>query len=448
MSKSAAVSFRRFCRKHIGWLCATMSGLILPVSSVAAAGAPDPALQRSDQLDIRRLGRVTDDERSALRVAWRATQTGGEEVRSVQDMLDSLRRMEATVGQIDRLIRDIRAPASIAAPVAVKPPEPADHDSRWALGGSALLAVLALWWFRRRDSAQRPRATIGLSPEAADETAPSALKPVAATAPSVEPAAPVKPPPSMPLREETIVEAPDEAPPTEAHLSTIVLRVAPALPPVGASNQEPAAAAAVTDSTPAAPPTATGMQTVDFSLEDADPETVARANARVPVPRVNTRPMVPERRQPLNVEPTLQLAEIMLSMGLQQSAAQALVEYAEANPREAVYHWLKLLGIYRDGGHHRDFEETAAKLRKHFNIQAVDSPSIGEAPTLESFSRVAQQVEKLWPRPDECLAYLQYLLKDNRDGERIGFPQSVAEEFLLLIEVLKANSGVRQAAGT
>ena len=167
----------------------------------------------------------------------------------------------------------------------------------------------------------------------------------------------------------------------------------------------------------------------------------------MPVPRVNTRPMVPERRQPLNVEPTLQLAEIMLSMGLQQSAAQALVEYAEANPREAVYHWLKLLGIYRDGGHHKDFEETAAKLRRHFNIQAQDSASAGEAPTLESFPRIAEQIQRTWARPEECIAYLRHLLKDNRDGERMGFPQSVAEEFLLLIEVLKGASGAPQTVG-
>ena len=167
------------------------------------------------------------------------------------------------------------------------------------------------------------------------------------------------------------------------------------------------------------------------------------------MPRTNVRSRVPERRQELNVEPTLQLAEIMLSMGLQQGAAKALVEYVEAHPGEAVYHWLKLLGIYRDGGHHRDFEETAAKLRRHFNIQAQESPSPDRTgvPTLESFPRLAQQVQKIWPRPDECIAYLQHLLKDNREGERMGFPQSVAEEILLLIEVLKGTSGATQSVG-
>lgn len=60
---------------------------------------------------------------------------------------------------------------------------------------------------------------------------------------------------------------------------------------------------------------------------------------------------------------------------------------------------------------------------------------------------MAQQVQQLWPQPEECIAYLRHLLEDNRDGARAGFPQSVAEEFLLLIEILKANSGARQPAG-
>ena len=185
---------------------------------------------------------------------------------------------------------------------------------------------------------------------------------------------------------------------------------------------------------------------IDFVLEEADPASFVE---ETPVAARPVTPAAPKPAPGKNVEPTLQLAEIMLSMGLEQGAAKALVEYVEAHPGEAVYHWLKLLGIYRDGGHHRDFEETAAKLRRHFNIQAQESPSPDRTgvPTLESFPRLAQQVQKIWPRPDECIAYLQHLLKDNREGERMGFPQSVAEEILLLIEVLKGTSGATQSVG-
>jgi hypothetical protein len=186
---------------------------------------------------------------------------------------------------------------------------------------------------------------------------------------------------------------------------------------------------------------------MEFTLEDEDPETIARANARIPVPRKPNRDThLPERRQEVAIEPTLQLAEIMLSMGLTQGAAQTLIEYTDANPRQAVYHWLKLLAIYRDSGQRKDFEETAEKLRKFFNIQAADAavPNPGEAPTLENFPRIAEQVEKLWSQPEECRTYLRQLLEDNRDGLRIGFPQPVAEEFLLLDEILKITAGTRQ----
>ncbi len=143
--------------------------------------------------------------------------------------------------------------------------------------------------------------------------------------------------------------------------------------------------------------------------------------------------------QEANVEPTLQLAEIMLSMGLEQGAAQALTEYIEANPRHAVYHWLKLLGIYRSRELQTEFAETAEKLRAHFNIQAEEwvKAGTGETPSLENFARVSEHVQKIWSQTEECTTYLQRLLEDNREGARAGFPQAVAEEILFLIEILK-----------
>jgi pilus assembly protein FimV len=136
----------------------------------------------------------------------------------------------------------------------------------------------------------------------------------------------------------------------------------------------------------------------------------------------------------------------MLSMGLEQGAAQSLVEYADANPKHAIHHMLKLLGIYRKRGQHREFQETAEKLRKNFNIQAEDwaADEKAETPSLEGFSRVSQHVQSVWNQPEECADYLRHLIEDNRDGARAGFPQSVAEEILLLLDILKETSGPAQ----
>jgi hypothetical protein len=141
---------------------------------------------------------------------------------------------------------------------------------------------------------------------------------------------------------------------------------------------------------------------------------------------------------------TLELAEIMLSMGLAQGAAQTLVEHIRNNPREALFHWLKLLEIYRTSGHRSDFKNAAEQLRQHFNIQAEDwtSGSHSATPTLEDYPRVATQLTELWPQPADCIDYLLELLSDNRGGTRAGFPQPVAEEILLLMQVLKLTSGI------
>jgi len=352
---------------HSGWLCAALSALTLlpPVSAVAAI--PDPALRRSEQLDISRLGRASADERSVLRVEWRATVAGDEEARAVQEMLDSLRRMEGTVGEINRLIRNMPAANPVIAAVAAEPSGSNADARNMALAAGAAVGLLGLWWSRRRNSAKHPVAGTGR------DTAPEASLPAA--------------------------DPPDGA-----------------LPVMGPSGETPA-----TEEPP----------------------------AEMPTPSVHG-PLKVTGPHETNIEPTLQLAEIMLSMGLEQGAAQALLEYAEAQPRNAVYHWLKLLGIYRNGGHRKNFEETAEKLRKHFNIQAEDptTSSTGEVPTLAKFARVAEHVQQIWSRPEECIDYLQHLLEDNREGSRTGFPQSVAEEILLLIEILKQTSGVGQMAGT
>ncbi|MBK6637685.1 MAG: hypothetical protein IPH08_06615 [Rhodocyclaceae bacterium] len=138
-------------------------------------------------------------------------------------------------------------------------------------------------------------------------------------------------------------------------------------------------------------------------------------------------------------DPTLELAEIMLSMGLASGAAQALEEHIRENPREALVHWLKLLDVYRKDGHRTDFEKAARELRKNFNINASDWLDVGGKPaTLENYERVMQQIISLWPQPGACIDYLRQLLEDNRDGMRNGFPQPVAEEIILLVAILKA----------
>ena len=102
----------------------------------------------------------------------------------------------------------------------------------------------------------------------------------------------------------------------------------------------------------------------------------------------------------------------------------------------------------RSRGLQHEFAATAEKLRRYFNIQAAEwgTPAASEVPTLENFSRVAEHVQKIWTQPEECISYLRRLLEDNREGARAGFPQSVAEEILLLVELQKDLAGPGQPA--
>lgn len=450
MSKPAAATAFS-CRLHIGGFCAVLATLVLPPSAVLAATA-DPALRRSDRIDVGRLGKVSEDERSVLRIEWRAGLAGIDEARSVQEMFDKLRRLESTISEVNLLIRNmpVQTPGVAAtAPVAAEAPDTSSHDFRLAVANIAALGLVALWWFRRRKSVTRP--------ETGPASVPEKVPPGATLPPEIQP---VPTPPATALLAAT---SPAEAPPgvlsdatqksdavTAAKPGADLPRSAPvaagdaaepAPGPNPVATAEPVATASFSppEARPAESFPANEPRIPDFSLEEADPEVVAREHARLQAPRPISAPEPAQTAQKTDVEPTLQLAEIMLSMGLEQGAAQALIEYIEANPRHAVYHWLKLLGIYRSRGLQKEFAETAEKLRKHFNIQAEEwgKPAAGEAPMLENFSRVAEHVQKIWSQPEECITYLRRLLEDNREGARAGFPQSVAEEILFLVEILK-----------
>jgi hypothetical protein len=178
----------------------------------------------------------------------------------------------------------------------------------------------------------------------------------------------------------------------------------------------------------------------------AQPARPAAAPPKPATPAETKKPQAPTSIQRAGaMEPSkgqadqaLELAEIMLSMGLGHGAAQTLTEQIRNEPKQALLHWLKLLEIYRQNGQQAEFEKSAEELREHFNVQPEDWQARPESlRSIEDYPHIAARMCELWGRP-ACLVYLQNLLADNRGGARSGFPQSVAEEFLLLTSMLKA----------
>ncbi|MFT3733604.1 MAG: hypothetical protein QM776_00975 [Rhodocyclaceae bacterium] len=140
----------------------------------------------------------------------------------------------------------------------------------------------------------------------------------------------------------------------------------------------------------------------------------------------------------------VELAEIMLSFGRVQGAAQTLADYIRANPLQAVKPWVKLLEVYKAGNMRAEFEALTLQLNKTFNVKPVawdDFEVAMRAPeSLEHLPHVQERLCRVWGTR-ECQAWLHQLLRDNRQGTRQGFPLAIVDEILLLLAILEASLG-------
>ncbi len=133
-------------------------------------------------------------------------------------------------------------------------------------------------------------------------------------------------------------------------------------------------------------------------------------------------------------ESALELAEIMLSFGRVQGAAQTLADYIESNPKQAVRPWLKLLDVYRNAGMKAEFDTLARRLNQTFNVEVMPwetDASRRFAEALEGYPHIVASLIRAWNSPD-ALPYLNRLIRDNRDGRRAGFPVPALHEIMLL----------------
>lgn len=140
----------------------------------------------------------------------------------------------------------------------------------------------------------------------------------------------------------------------------------------------------------------------------------------------------------------VELADIMMSFGRMQGAAQTLSDFIRANPKQAVKPWVKLLEVYRAANMRMEFEALTAQMNKTFNVQPVlwdDFDVALRAPeSLENMEHIRNRLCELWGQR-QCQAYLHELLRDNRQGTRQGFPLAIVDEVLLLLAILDARLG-------
>jgi pilus assembly protein FimV len=140
----------------------------------------------------------------------------------------------------------------------------------------------------------------------------------------------------------------------------------------------------------------------------------------------------------------VELAEIMMSFGRIQGAAQTLADFIRANPKQAVKPWIKLLEVYKTAGMRMEFDALTAQLNKTFNIKPVtwdDFDAALRAPdSLELLPHIRQRLIETWGTRD-CQVYLHSLLRDNREGTRQGFALAIVDEILGLLAILESRIG-------
>ena len=169
--------------------------------------------------------------------------------------------------------------------------------------------------------------------------------------------------------------------------------------------------------------------------------------------------------------PVMELADIMLSFGRVKGAAQALQEYIDNNPQEALQPWIRLMDVYRMAGMRSEFEAVARNLNVHFNVEVqrwddeplvtnevssemslgalrpLELPSVDSVrpDSLEDMPRLMNTVIELWSTGD-VVGYLYQLLRDNRGGQRAGFALQIVEDILFLIELKETSNRMDKGA--
>lgn len=140
----------------------------------------------------------------------------------------------------------------------------------------------------------------------------------------------------------------------------------------------------------------------------------------------------------------IELADIMLSFGRVQGAAQTLSDFIRSNPNQAVKPWIKLMEVYRVAGMKVEFDALSHQLNKTFNVRPApwdDFELARKNPdSLEDMPHIMQRLDATW-ETRACQALLHDLLRDNRQGTRQGFPLAIIDEILLLLGMLEAKLG-------
>ena len=393
-------------------------------------------LRLANELSSRTMSKTSESQRAMFRMEYKLLTAIYDQASQQLSLAEQVRQLEASVAELQaasensaREAAQAAAQAKIAAtqrppakevtapPASPSNEEATDHTSWWA--GLALLIALigVLVWALRRYSIGSMRFP---------------LRPGAENAP------------------------PEAEEPLPWSISDDIFASTPNAKMASDKVQSPFD----NDWPPVTPQTPAPTPAPDIVVEVL-PETVTIAEPML-------EPIVVKERDEFN--PVMELADIMLSFGRVKGATQALLEYIENNPDEALQPWIKLLEIYRQNGMREDYESLSQKVKLHFNIQpgdwdtipdlppqpvaleedeaAVFEALLSRLPNIGQIPHIKDAISHTWDTP-EGIVYLNKLLRDNRQGARRGFSLSVVSELMFLLDILekRGNKAPSDGAG-
>ncbi len=132
-----------------------------------------------------------------------------------------------------------------------------------------------------------------------------------------------------------------------------------------------------------------------------------------------------------------QEAEFWMSVNDPHRAIEILEPQShDENPTMPVT-WLYLLDLYRMVGDEEKYRELRRRFKRKFNASIPEfDEDISQASLrhLEDFEHLLTKCIAFW-KTDEILPYLESLLVDDREGERMGFDLPVYRDILFLISI-------------
>jgi|GEM_PF-6892216 len=181
------------------------------------------------------------------------------------------------------------------------------------------------------------------------------------------------------------------------------------------------------------PPRSSG---IGVQLEKLDPKEMTRSFGVSPKPETEGDSGDDDYQQ------TMELTEVMLAYGRVQEAAHNLRAHLEKYPQRSLESWLMLMKLYLQAEDRASFDAAGGALRANFNAAPPGWEELEETAadtatqSLLDMPHILAHLSREWGQPG-ANEYLEHLLRDNRGGQRQGFPLSIIREILLLREILK-----------